>query len=207
MAMQRGAPRLDEQAMETDPLNEFRKWFEEARQTGVDQPEAMTLATATAAGVPSARVVLLKDVDAEGFVFFTNYRSRKAGELAANSRAALVVYWPGLKRQVRIEGTVERISPAESDAYFRTRPRESQLGAHASPQSETIGDRAELERRFREAEARFDGKVIPRPPHWGGYRVKPVSVEFWQSGFARLHDRIIYERNSDGSWRKGRLAP
>jgi pyridoxamine 5'-phosphate oxidase len=152
-------------------------------------------------------MVLLKHVDAEGFVFYTNYKSQKGKELAKNPRASLVFYWEELHRQVRIEGTVNKVSPEESDAYFQTRPRESQISAHASSQSEVIGNREELDRRFEELQKKFDGQPVPRPLHWGGYRLKPTRIEFWQSGYARLNDRIVYELQKDGSWKMKRLAP
>ena len=167
----------------------------------------MTLATADSAGKPSARIVLLKQVDERGFVFFTNYQSKKAGELDANPNAALVFYWPQHDRQVRVEGTVTRVSAAESDDYFQTRPRDSQIGALASPQSETIAGREVLEQRARELEAAYRDQTVPRPAHWGGYLLTPDRIEFWKARPSRLHDRLAYERQSDGSWRISRLAP
>ncbi|HKR61965.1 MAG TPA: pyridoxamine 5'-phosphate oxidase, partial [Pyrinomonadaceae bacterium] len=171
--------------------------------------DAMTLCTATAAGKPSARMVLLKGVDEAGFVFYTNYRSRKARELDANPFAALVFYWEPLERQVRVEGRVSRTSAAESDRYFQTRPRESQLGAIASPQSEVIPSRSVLEKNFERLEAEFRDESLPieRPAHWGGYRLVADRIEFWKSRPGRLHDRLLYERQPDGSWRLTRLAP
>lgn len=166
----------------------------------------MTVATATSDGAPSARMMLLKGVDPGGFVFFTNYESRKGGELRANPRAALVFHWPILQRQVRVEGTVTRLSPAESEAYFRTRPRGSRIGAWASTQSAELPSRAELDRKVGEQERRFAGQEVPLPPFWGGYRLVPMTIEFWQGRLDRLHDRIRYTR-SDAGWSVSRLYP
>ncbi len=198
---------LDERTVEHEPIKQFRDWFDDALVSGSRLPESMTLATATKDGQPSARVVLLKDVDERGFVFYTNYRSAKAKELDENPRAALVFYWLGLDRQVRVEGTVERVSDEESDEYFKTRPRESQIGALASPQSEVIHSREVLEKNFRDLDELYRDRSIDRPAHWGGYRLKPERVEFWQNRASRLHDRILYEQQSDGSWTISRLAP
>ncbi len=198
---------LDERAVDPDPVVQFNRWFAEACAAGVKNPDAMTLATVTEGGRPAARVVLLKRADAKGFVFYTNYRSRKGRDLAGNSSAALVFYWPALDRQVRVEGRVVKISRAESDRYFQRRPRESQIGALASPQSEEVGSRGELERRFEEIRRRYQGKAIPRPHYWGGYRLQPSLLEFWLSRPARMHDRVRYERRRDGRWRVARLAP
>jgi pyridoxamine 5'-phosphate oxidase len=192
--------------MNQDPLREFQDWFGAARQAGVEVPEAMTLATATADGAPSARMVLLKGVEAEGFVFYTGYESRKAEELERNPRAALVFYWRSLGRQVRVEGPVERVSPEESAAYFATRPRGSQLAAWASEQSRPLGSRQELERRYAELEREYEGHEVPRPPRWGGFRLRPESYEFWQHRDNRLHDRVRYVR-ADGGWRRELLSP
>ncbi len=192
--------------MNADPLREFRDWFGAARQAGVEVPEAMTLATATADGAPSARMVLLKGVEAEGFVFYTGYESRKAEELERNPRAALVFYWRSLGRQVRVEGSVERVSPEESAAYFVTRPRGSQLAAWASEQSRPLGSRQELERRYAELEREYEGREVARPPRWGGFRLRPESYEFWQHRENRLHDRVRYARAREG-WRRELLAP
>lgn len=189
-----------------DPIDQFRQWFEAAASTDAKHPEAMTLATATPDGRPSARIVLLRGFDHRGFVFFTNYQSRKAGELADNSRAALVFYWSAFDRQVRVEGRIEFVSPEESDAYFRTRPYCHQIGAWASAQSQVIPDRGVLEARVRQLEAEF-GESVPRPLHWGGYRLVPTSIEFWQGRESRLHDRLLYTQQSNGSWRIERLAP
>jgi pyridoxamine 5'-phosphate oxidase len=167
----------------------------------------MTLATATSDGRPSARIVLLKQVDKDGFVFYTNYRSAKARELEANPQAALVFYWSELDRQVRVSGRVELVSAAESDAYFKTRPRESQLGAIVSPQSEVIASREVLEARLTKLEKEFQDREIERPAYWGGYRLKPERIEFWENRPGRLHDRIVYEAGTDGTWSIKRLAP
>lgn len=198
---------LDEKSVDSNPINLFRRWFDEAIASGSRLPDAMTLATATKDGKPSARMVLLKQVDDEGFVFYTNYRSSKAKELEENPQAALVFYWTQLDRQVRVEGSVERVSAAESDEYFKTRPRESQLGAAASPQSEVIESREVLEKNFRELDELYRDRPIDRPAHWGGYRLKPERIEFWQNRIGRLHDRILYELQTDGSWAISRLAP
>ncbi|HVQ37937.1 MAG TPA: pyridoxamine 5'-phosphate oxidase [Pyrinomonadaceae bacterium] len=201
------ADELDERRIDPDPLKLFRRWFDEAIASGSRLPDAMTLATATKDGKPSARMVLLKSVDEQGFVFYTNYNSRKAQELDQNPQAALVCYWTQLDRQVRVEGSVERVSAADSDEYFRTRPRESQLGAITSPQSEVIESREFLEGRFRDFESMYRDRDVPRPSHWGGYRLKPEVIEFWQNREGRLHDRILYQRHADGSWITNRLAP
>ena len=185
---------------------QFEAWYGDALASGVPEADAMTLATATTDGAPDARVVLLKSFDDRGFVFFTNYQSRKAEELAANGRACLLFYWLPLKRQVRIEGTVEKVSAAESDDYFHTRPWGSKLGAWASDQSRVITSRENLEKRFAEFELEFADNV-PRPPHWGGYRLIPTAIEFWQGRDNRLHDRIRYRLQQDKSWRIERLAP
>lgn len=198
---------LDEKQVDPDPLKLFAKWFEAAVASGSRLPESMTLATANADGKPSARVVLLKGFDERGFVFYTNYRSAKGRDLEENPRAALVMYWVGLDRQVRVEGEVEKVSIEESDAYFKTRPRESQLGAIASPQSQVIESRDVLERRHDELEEEYRDREVTRPKHWGGYRVKPNRIEFWQNREGRLHDRILYQRTADGSWTINRLAP
>lgn len=199
-------PELREQDLPPDPLTLVRRWFAEAHAAGIEQADAMTLATATPDGRPSARAVLLKGVDARGFAFFTNYESRKARELEANPHAALVLLWIAQQRQVRATGAVVRLSAEESDAYFATRPRGSQLGAWASQQSRPLPQRAELEDRVAALEARYDGAVVPRPPHWGGYRVEPDEVEVWQGRPNRLHDRIAYTRTADG-WERTRLQP
>ena len=198
---------LDEKSADPNPLKLFRRWFDEAIASGSRLPDAMTLATATKEGKPSARMVLLKQADEQGFVFYTNYNSRKARELDENPYGTLVCYWVQLDRQVRVEGSVERVSAQESDEYFRTRPRDSQLGAIASPQSEVIESREFLEQRFRDFEAMYRDRTVARPAHWGGYRLKPEMIEFWQNRPGRLHDRIVYQRQPDGSWSIQRLAP
>jgi len=197
---------LSETSVPADPLELFRTWFARAR-AAVEEPEAMTLATADAAGRPSARMVLLRGVDARGFAFFTSYESRKGQELDANPRAALVLYWRPLQRQVRIEGTVARVPAAESDAYFDTRPEGSRLSAAASPQSTVIASRDVLEQRVRELAKVAAHGPIARPPHWGGYRVHPETIEFWQMRADRLHDRVRYRSLPDGGWVIERLAP
>ena len=198
---------LDEKSADPNPLKLFRRWFDEAIASGSRLPDATTLATATKEGKPSARMVLLKQADEQGFVFYTNYNSHKARELDENPYAALVCYWVQLDRQIRVEGSVERVSAQESDEYFRTRPRDSQLGAIASPQSEVIESREFLEQRFRDFEAMYRDRTVARPAHWGGYRLKPEMIEFWQNRPGRLHDRIVYQRQPDGSWSIQRLAP
>jgi pyridoxamine 5'-phosphate oxidase len=190
----------------TDPFALFDAWFAEAANTEPNDANAMTLATATADGLPSARIVLLKGHDARGFVFYTNTLSRKGGELNGNAHAALLFHWKSLQRQVRIEGAVERVTPAEADAYFATRPRVSRLGAWASLQSQRLASRAVLEKRLAEMEARHPGEEIPRPPHWSGYRVLPVRIEFWQAMPFRLHDRSVFTRDGEG-WALGKLFP
>ena len=198
---------LDERTVHPDPIVQFQQWYDEAIVVHPIHPDAMVLATSTSDGKPSVRTVLLKNADTRGFVFFTNYHSRKGKELAHNPNVELCFYWHSLERQVRIEGIVEKVSAGESDEYFRTRPRESQLGAHVSPQSDVVASREELERKMTALEKQFAGKEIPRPQHWGGYRVTPSRIEFWQGRQARLHDRILYSRTSDGSWKIQRLAP
>jgi pyridoxamine 5'-phosphate oxidase len=191
-----------------DPAEQFAAWYAEAgRSAGLVDPTAAALATADAGGRPTARIVLIKGWDARGFAFYTNYESRKGRELAANPRGALLFWWERLGWQVRVEGLVERLGPEESDAYFSTRPRESQLGAHASPQSAPMASRAELESRFAAAVERFAGREVPRPENWGGYRLLPERYEFWSHGEGRLHDRFEYTRDAAGRWRLERLAP
>jgi pyridoxamine 5'-phosphate oxidase len=199
---------LDVASVDPDPIAQFRRWFHAAESAGVPKVNAMTLATATADGRPSARIVLLKEVDDRGFVFYTNYESRKGDELGANPRAALVFYWDSLDRQVRVEGVVERVTAAESDAYFAVRPRPSRIGAIASPQSRVIAGRAELEAKVAEIERAVGGSDPARPEHWGGYRVVPELVELWQGQPSRLHDRVRYTRApGDAGWTRERLAP
>jgi pyridoxamine 5'-phosphate oxidase len=198
---------LDERLIDRDPIAQFKKWFDDAVVAALPLPEAMSLATVTQERKPTARMVLLKRVDAEGFVFFTNYHSAKARELAANPNASLVFFWPQLERQVRVEGTVAKTSAAESREYFATRPRGSQIGAWASPQSEVISGRDGLENRRAELEETYRDRDVPWPEHWGGYCLKPNRIEFWKGRSDRLHDRIVYERTADGSWAIKRLAP
>jgi pyridoxamine 5'-phosphate oxidase len=197
---------LAESDVAPDPIEQFRRWFDAALGAGLHEPNAMTVATATLEGRPSARVVLLKGVDGRGFVFYTNYEGRKGRELEENPRAALLFYWGELERQVRIEGTVSRVPETESDAYYASRPRGSRLGAWASEQSRTVGGREVLEDRISDLGAEYEGREVPRPPFWGGYRVEPEVVEFWQGRENRLHDRILY-RWEGGRWEIERLQP
>lgn len=192
-----------------DPFAQFHRWFEEARQAGIVEPNAMTLSTVEAAtGQPSSRIVLLKGLDERGFVFFTNYRSRKGRELASNPKGALGFFWKELERQVNIRGSVEFVTPEESETYFHLRPRASQLGAHASPQSSVIPGRVWLEEQFAALEKRYpEGTEIPLPCTWGGYRLLPEAIEFWQGRPSRLHDRLCYTQQADGSWNVDRLSP
>ena len=189
-----------------DPLAQFALWYEEAQQSTVALPHAMVLATADAQGRPSARMVLLKECDQRGFVFYTNSNSHKGRDLSQNPRAALVFHWEPLRKQVRVEGAVERVSSEEADAYFATRPRGSQLGAWASPQSESIPDRTALERETDQLEAHYAERDVPRPPHWNGFRVCPDTLEFWVDRASRLHDRFEYRRSPQG-WQIRQLAP
>jgi pyridoxamine 5'-phosphate oxidase len=190
-----------------DPLTQFRRWFGEAEQAGIRAPNAMALATAAADGTPSVRMVLLKSADEQGFVFFTGYASRKAGDLDSNRRAALLFYWDPLGRQVRIEGSVERVGEDESDVYFASRPRGAQLAAAASTQSAVLDGRGDLDRRVAELEGEHHGRDVPRPSHWGGYRLLPDTYEFWQHRENRLHDRLRYRRGEDDTWLLERLSP
>lgn len=192
--------------MATDPFALFDEWFAEARASEINDPEAMALASADAQGRPAVRMVLLKGHGPAGFVFYTNAQSGKGAHLAANPRAALLFHWKTLRRQVRIEGSVERVPDAEADAYFASRARDSQLGAWASDQSQPLDERATFERRFEEAHKRFEGADVPRPPHWRGYRVIPERIEFWLDRPHRLHERRLFTRNSDG-WDEGLLYP
>ncbi|HMG76179.1 MAG TPA: pyridoxamine 5'-phosphate oxidase [Pyrinomonadaceae bacterium] len=194
--------------VDANPIRQFQTWYDELRASGVSEQDAtsMTLATATIDGRPSARIVLLKGFDDRGFVFYTNYLSRKANELDENPQACLLFYWSSFWRQVRIEGTVEKVSAAESEEYFQSRPLGSKLGAWASNQSIVINSRESLEARFAEFQERF-GEDVPRPLHWGGYRLKPNSIEFWQGRDNRLHDRLRYRLEEDGSWSIERLGP
>ncbi|HIK05739.1 MAG TPA: pyridoxamine 5'-phosphate oxidase [Trichormus sp. M33_DOE_039] len=198
---------LSKNEVDPNPFIQFKKWFEQALAAQLPEPNAMTLATATRDGKPSARMVLLKDFDERGFVFFTNYNSRKGQELTANPQAALVFWWAELERQVRILGRVERVSEAESDYYFESRPANSRLGAWASEQSEVIPSREFLEQRMQELQIKYENQEIPRPPYWGGFRVIPNEIEFWQGRSSRLHDRLLYTSLEDGNWQIERLSP
>jgi pyridoxamine 5'-phosphate oxidase len=199
---------FDETHVLADPLDQFRRWFEEASLASPElEPTAMTLATATPDGRPSARMVLLKGLDRGGFAFYTNRRSRKGRELEQNPRAALVFHWPAIERQVRVEGTVERLTDAESDAYFASRPPGARLSATASPQSEVVADRAALEERVAALRTRVGDAPADRPEHWGGYRLVPQVIEFWQGRPDRLHDRLVYTLSATGAWSLARLAP
>ncbi len=190
-----------------DPIQQFALWFGEALKSELLDTNAMTLATAARDGAPSARIVLLKGFDEAGFVFFTNYESAKARDLDANPRACLLLFWAALERQVRITGRVSKTSSQESDTYFRSRPFESQIGAWASAQSRTVNDRGALEARYAELAAQYAGGPVPLPSFWGGYRLQPEAIEFWQGRKSRLHDRLLYTRQPNGAWARSRLAP
>lgn len=198
---------LLEKDVAADPVQQFQKWWDQAVASDILEPNAMTLATASADGLPSARIVLLKGFDENGFVFFTNYKSFKGLQLDENPKACLVFHWKELERQVRIMGLVSKLSEAESNEYFQSRPVGSRIGAWASPQSQVIENREWLEAEFEKRKEEFRDGPVPRPPHWGGYAVKPVVVEFWQGRFSRLHDRIQYSLEENGSWKIERLAP
>ena len=197
---------LDEGDLDPDPIVQFHEWFEKVLEANLHEPNAMTLATASREGRPSARVVLLKGYDERGFVFYTNYEGRKASELEANPLCAILFYWGELERQVRIEGRASRLSAEKSDAYFLSRPRGSRLGAWASEQSRSVENRSVLEERVKALEAEYEGREIPRPLFWGGYRVEPEVIEFWQGRENRLHDRLVYRR-AEGGWKIERLQP
>jgi pyridoxamine 5'-phosphate oxidase len=197
---------LDESDLDPNPVEQFRRWFDEALAANLHEPNAMTLATSTPDGQPSARIVLLKGYDERGFVFYTNHEGRKGHELAENPRCALLFYWGELGRQVRIEGTAALVPEEEADAYFASRPRGSRLGAWASRQSREVESRRALEDRLRELELEYEGREVPRPPFWGGYRVEPAGFEFWQGRENRMHDRLVYRRGDEG-WEVRRLQP
>jgi pyridoxamine 5'-phosphate oxidase len=197
---------LSEDKVDKNPFSQFAFWWDEALRAEIDEVNAMTLSTVTKEGKPGSRIVLLKGYDKDGFVFFTNYESRKGRDLQMNPYASLLFFWKELERQVRIEGPCEKVTEAESDEYFLSRPDGSRIGAWASPQSQVISSRDVLDQNIIELENRFQGQHIPRPPHWGGYRVKPEQMEFWQGRPSRLHDRILYTRGSAG-WTINRLAP
>ena len=198
---------LNETDLDSDPIQQFGVWFEAALAAGLPEPNAMTLATCTRDGIPSARIVLLKGYDERGFVFFTNYESQKGRELAENPHVALVLFWPTLERQIRITGRAAKIERDESDSYFHSRPFGSQVGAWASKQSEVLVNREELDQRFGELMARYADQLVPLPPNWGGYRVWPGVIEFWQARLNRLHDRFRYSRTGDCDWKRERLSP
>jgi pyridoxamine 5'-phosphate oxidase len=198
---------LLEKDLARDPFRQFEKWFQEAEGAKIPEPNAMVCSLATTDGRPSSRIVLLKGIDGRGFVFYTNYDSRKGRELAANPRASLLFPWIAMERQVTVEGTVTRLTREESAAYFHSRPLASQLGAWASPQSTILPTRAALDDAYKAVEKKYAGEEVPLPPHWGGYRVSPESVEFWQGRRSRLHDRLRYRREKSGDWLIERLAP
>jgi pyridoxamine 5'-phosphate oxidase len=201
------AEKLSETDVKKNPIEQFDHWFDEALKSGIYEPNAMTLATASTDGKPAARIVLLKGFNQDGFVFYTNYLSRKGKELAKNPVVALVFFWPELERQVRIEGTIEKVSKETSEKYFQSRPKESQIGALASPQSQVIADRSLLEKNWKELEKKYADQEIPKPSFWGGYLVKPQVIEFWQGRSSRLHDRIVYRKADKNNWKIVRLAP
>jgi pyridoxamine 5'-phosphate oxidase len=198
---------LDEQDAHADPMQQFTIWFDEALKSQILDVNAMTLATASRKGEPSARIVLLKGTDEHGFVFYTNYDSAKGRDLAANPRASLLFFWAELERQVRINGSVTKTTRAESDQYFHSRPVESQIGAASSNQSQPVAGRSQLEQRYAELAAKYKDSIVPLPESWGGYRVRPDAIEFWQGRKSRLHDRLLYTRQANGSWMRSRLAP
>ena len=198
---------LTERDANADPIRQFQAWFDEALKAQLTDANAMTLATASPTGEPAARIVLLKGADEAGFVFYTNYDSAKGRDLAANARACLLFFWPELERQVRITGAVARTTTAESDAYFHSRPVESQVGAAISRQSRAVADRSDLEARYASALEKYKGSIVPLPSNWGGYRVSPETIEFWQGRKSRLHDRLVYMKQADGSWSRARLEP
>jgi len=205
--MQSKTPGLTRKNVDPNPFKQFEQWFQAATEAEPVLPEAVSLATATREGRLSSRMVLLKDFDETGFVFYTNYESRKGLELAENPNAALVFYWRQLERQICITGTVSKVSREESEAYFRTRPRGSQIGALTSSQSQVVASREVLENRFQQLMAEYEGREIPLPSYWGGYRLSPATIEFWQGRSDRLHDRFLYQRQSGGPWQLERLSP
>ncbi len=198
---------LSEAQAHPNPFEQFKIWFEQAIAAQLPEPNAMTIATATLDGRPSARLVLLKDYDERGFVFYTNYESNKGQQLLKNPWGAIVFWWAELERQVRIEGSVEQVSAEEANAYFESRPKGSQLGAWASNQSQVIPSREVLEQRLQQLQEKYENQPVPRPPHWGGFRVIPAEIEFWQGRPSRLHDRLLYRRGDDGGWTIQRLSP
>jgi pyridoxamine-phosphate oxidase len=202
-----GSASLLESNTKADPIKQFELWFNEAHEANVPEKNAMTLSTATHDGRPSARIVLLKGVYENGFVFYTNYLSRKGKEITKNPIGALTFFWPSMERQVRIEGTIEKVTKEQSEKYFHSRPKGSQIGALASPQSQEIPDREILEQKWSELETEYAGKEVPKPSYWGGYIVKPRLMEFWQGRPSRLHDRILYKKIDNKNWKKVRLAP
>lgn len=197
---------LDEKDVHHNPINQFSKWFNEAVDAKVNEPNAMTVCTATIDAKPSARIVLLRNFDDNGFVFYTNYKSRKGEEIASNPNAALLFFWPELERQVRIEGVLTKQSAADSDVYFNSRPRSSKLGAWTSPQSKVISSRKVLDEAYEKLAKKFPDENVPRPEHWGGFILKPEAIEFWQGRPSRLHDRLLYSLEN-GDWKVARLAP
>lgn len=198
---------LDEETAGSDPVIFFRKWFAEAEASQATEINAMTLATVDATGRPHARIVLLKGLDDNAFVFFTNYDSAKGNDIKDNPHVALVFFWKELERQVRVEGVIEKISDSESDIYFHSRPQGSRIGAWASPQSQIIDHRNILELNYAKYEAEFSNIQVPRPPHWGGYRIVPDRIEFWQGRSSRMHDRLLFSKSANGEWTRSRLAP
>lgn len=201
------ASTLSENSTKGDPIKQFEQWFNEALEAKLHEPNAMTLSTATVTGKPSARIVLLKGFHTGGFIFFTNYLSRKGKEIAKNPQGALTFFWGGLERQVRIEGTIEKVSKEDSEKYFHSRPKGSQVGAVVSPQSQEIESRELLEQKWNELEAEYADKEVPKPSYWGGYILNPQLVEFWQGRPSRMHDRILYKKTDKKTWKKVRLAP